>query len=255
MDKIAFELGPLSIHWYGILMAVGFLAGLWTASRRSVRDGLQPEQVLDLGPWLILGAIIGARSLYVISYWNEFADKPWTEVLMVHHGGLVFYGGFLGATVAGVLYVQIKKLPIWKVADAVAPSISLGYVFGRMGCLLNGCCFGRACELPWAIHYPDTHSTRGLGVHPTQVYDSLLNLGLYLGLVWLYRRKKFDGQVFAAYVVCYAVVRAIVEVFRGDYPRYYLGGLVTPAQLLSAAILIAGLILFWKLPRRSPAGQ
>ena len=124
-------------------------------------------------------------------------------------------------------------------------------MFGRIGCLLNGCCFGRECSLPWAIHFPPDHSTGGAPVHPTQIYDSLLNLGLYALLEALYRRKKFDGQVFATYLMCYAVTRSFVEVFRGDYSEVHRHAGLTPAQLLSVAIFAAGLILFALLRRRT----
>src|SRR6185295_4209770 len=135
---------------------------------------------------------------------------------------------------------------------ALAPSIALGYVFGRFGCLMNGCCYGCPTDLPWAIHFPPDHATNGVGVHPTQIYDSFLNAGLYAGLAWLYRHKRFDGQVFAAYLMTYAVLRALVESLRGDYPVYYLGGWATPAQLISVAIFTVGLILYWKLSHPQP---
>src|SRR5260370_20512975 len=162
---------------------------------------------------------------------------------MVHHGGLVYYGGLIGAVLGGLIYLKWKKLPVWKVADILAPSIALGYAFGRIGCLMNGCCYGRQCALPWAIHFPSTHSTYPHGVHPTQLYESGLSLLLYAGLAWLYRRKKFDGQVFAAYLVCYAPLRSFVELFRGDYAptQLYLVHF-TPAQLVSIAILVSGLV-------------
>jgi len=250
VHPIAFNLGPLTIHWYGVLVALAFLFGLWTASRRAPRSGINGERIVDLGPWLILGAILGARTFYVVSYWREeFAGKPVSEIFMIHHGGLVFYGGLAGATLAGIIYIRVRALPLWKVADVLAPSISLGYVFGRIGCLMNGCCYGRACEMPWAIRFPSDHGTHGQPVHPTQIYDSLLNLGLYLVLAWLYRRKKFDGQVFAVYLMCYAVTRSFVEIFRGDYPVEHLYGGLTPAHLLSIGIFAAGGVLFWTLPR------
>ncbi len=239
------------------MVALGFMAGLWTASRRGLREGIASEKILDLGPWLILGAILGARTLYVISYWNEeFAQRP-MEMFMIQKGGLVFYGGLVGSSLACIIYARVKKLPLWKFADVLAPSIALGYVFGRIGCLLNGCCYGRVCTLPWAIRYPNQspvwqqHHNLGLvgmddpsePVHPTQVYESLLNLAFYLGLAWLYRRKKFDGQVFGTYLVGYALLRSFVELFRGDYPQHYLGGWATPAHLISIGIIVAGTIL------------
>jgi phosphatidylglycerol:prolipoprotein diacylglycerol transferase len=250
VHSIAFKIGSFSVHWYGILVAMGFLAGLWTASRRGAKSGISGEKIVDLGPWLIVGAIIGARTLYVMSYWREqFAANPFPEIFMVQHGGLVFYGGLIGATLAGIIYIRLKKLPMWKVADIMAPSIALGYVFGRIGCLMNGCCYGRACQFPWAITFPPDHEMAGIPVHPTQIYDSLLNLGFYLFLAWLFRHKKFDGQVFAAYLIGYALLRSFVEYFRGDYPVHYLGGWATPAQLISMGIVTGGLLLLFLLPR------
>jgi len=272
VHPIAFHLGPLPVHWYGVMVALAFLAGLWTASRRALRENIAPERIIDLGPWLIVGAIVGARILYVITFWREeFAGKPFVETIMVWRGGLVYYGGLMGASLGFILYARIKNLPLWKGADILAPSIALGYVFGRIGCLMNGCCYGRVCELPWAIQFPNQSNAwhqqlsqglvgpndRSLPVHPTQVYESLLNLALYAGLAWLYRRKKFDGQIFATYLVCYAVLRSFVEMFRGDYPEYqrHLGGWVTPAHLVSVAILAAGVVLFRVLPRAMPKPQ
>jgi phosphatidylglycerol:prolipoprotein diacylglycerol transferase len=255
VHKIALQFGSFTVTWYGVFVASGFLAGLWTASRRGLREGVKPEVIIDLGPWLLIGAIVGARTLYVISYWREsFAGKPIWEIFMVHHGGLVYYGGLIGASLGCVFYARRKKLSLWKLADIIAPSIALGYVFGRFGCLMNGCCYGHACSLPWAITFPEGHDTHPIGelaipVHPTQIYDSLLNLGLYAGLAWLYRRKKFDGQIFAAYLVGYAVLRTFVEFFRGDYAVHYLGGWATPAQLVSIGIVLAGVVLLWRLPR------
>ena len=267
MHPIAFNLGRLPIHWYGVMMALAFVAGLWTASRRGMREGVPAETTIDVGPWLIIGAIIGARTFYVFTFWREeFAGKPLWEIIAVWQGGLVYYGGLVGASAGYILYTRRKKLPLWKGADILAPSIALGYVFGRIGCLFNGCCYGRVCDVPWGIHFPigspafkqqsyegllepDAH--KSLGVHPTQLYESLLSLGLYLALAWLYRRKKFDGQVFATYLVSYAVLRSFVEMFRGDYPQNqrFVGGWLTPAHLVSVVILIAGLLLFLILPR------
>ncbi|HLH56390.1 MAG TPA: prolipoprotein diacylglyceryl transferase [Verrucomicrobiae bacterium] len=253
MHPIALQVGSLTITWYGVMVATAFLVGLWNASRRAPTSGIIPEKVLDLGPWLIVGTVIGARALYVISYWHEqFAGQPLVEIFKVWRGGLVYYGGLIGATSAGILYAKSKRLPLWRLGDVVAPSIALGSVFGRIGCLLNGCCYGRECDLPWAIHFPYGHQTYPHGVHPTEVYDSLLNFILYLFLAWLYRRKKFDGEIFASYLIGYAVFRSFVEMYRGDYPQHYLGGWATPAQLVSMGIFVAGVILWLLLARFKP---
>lgn len=241
------------------MLALGFLAGLWTAGRRAPLGGIAGEKVADAGLWLILGAIVGARTLYVISYWDRlfedplFPRAPWTEVFMVQRGGLVYYGGLIGASLACIAYARRRKLPLWRLADIFAPSIALGYVFGRIGCLMNGCCYGRACRLPWAIRFPEGNPLNPptFPVHPTQIYDSLLSLGFYFGLAWLYRRKRFDGQVFATYLMGYALLRSFVETFRGDYPDAHLHGGLTPAHWVSIGIFAAGAVLFSSLRPRA----
>jgi phosphatidylglycerol:prolipoprotein diacylglycerol transferase len=272
VHPIAFQLGPITIHWYGVMIALAFLAGLWTATRRARRENISAEKIADVTLWLMVGAIAGARFVYVTTYWREeFASQPFREVFMIQHGGLVFYGGFIGAAIAGFIYIRWKKMPLWKTVDVLAPSVALGSVFGRIGCLLNGCCYGRPTDLPWAIQFPNGSSAwsqqfqerlmfhgRLVGannpsfpVHPTEIYDALLNFGLYLFLAWLFRRKKFDGQIFSTYLLCYAVTRSLVEYFRGDYSNlhYHLG--LTPAQWISVPIFVAGLALAVVLSRRT----
>ena len=262
MHPIAIYLGHYPVHWYGIFVAAGFLIGLWTASRRGLASAIPAETVMDFAPWLMIGVIAGARILHVISYWREeFADKPLTEIFMVQHGGLVFYGGFFGAVIATLIYTRRKKIPLFKFADVLAPSISLGHAFGRIGCLMTGCCFGKECQQSWAIHFPVGHETHPSGslalpVHPTQIYESLLNFGLYFFLAWLYRRKKFDGQIIAVYLLAYALLRSFVEMFRADYKlsEYFFNGLISPGQFVSIGIFGAGAILFAvKFPKRKTA--
>ena len=235
------------------MIALAFLAGLWTATLRARREKIPGEKIADVTLWLMIGGVVGARVAYVTTYWREeFADQPFSEIFMIQHGGLVYYGGLIGAIVAGAIYIRWKKLPFWKTADIIAPSIALGSVFGRTGCLLNGCCYGRPTNLPWGIRFPADHPTDGVPVHPTEIYDGLLNLGLYFFLAWLFRRKKFDGQIFATYLLCYAVTRSFVEYFRGDYSdlHYHFG--LTPAQWISVPIFAAGLALAAILSRREP---
>jgi phosphatidylglycerol:prolipoprotein diacylglycerol transferase len=257
VHPIAFQLGPITIHWYGVMIALAFLAGLWTATRRARRENIPAEKIADVTLWLMVGGIIGARFVYVTTYWREdFASQPFSEVFMIQHGGLVYYGGFIGAAATGIIYILWGKMPLWKTLDVLTPSVALGSVFGRVGCLLNGCCYGRPTDVSWAITFtnPQARDLSGtplnVPLHPTEIYDALLNFGLYLFLAWLFRRKKFDGQVFATYLLCYAVTRSIVEYFRGDYTglHYHLG--LTPAQWISVPIFVAGLALAAVLSRR-----
>jgi phosphatidylglycerol:prolipoprotein diacylglycerol transferase len=250
------------------MIALAFLVGLWTATRRARRANVSGEKVADVTFWLMAGAIVGARAVYVATYWKtEFAHQPLTEIFMIQRGGLVYYGGLIGAILAGSIYIRWKRLPLWKVADVLAPSIALGSVFGRMGCLLNGCCFGRVCHLPWAIRFPNQsipwqyqfqqglvgQNDPSLPVHPTELYDGLLNLVLYFGLAWLFRRRHFEGQVFATYLVGYALFRFVVEYFRGDYPPDHIHAGLTSGQLVSIPMFVVGLLLAMILSRRAGA--
>lgn len=244
MHPIAFQFGSITIHWYGVMIALAFLAGLWTATRRARRENISGETIADVVLWIMVGAILGARIVYVATYWkDEFAGQPLSEIFMIQHGGLVYYGGLIGATIAGFIYIRWKKLPLWKTADVLAPSIALGNAIGRIGCFLNGCCYGRACSLPWAIRFPASHPTGGLPVHPTEIYDVLNNFILYLLLAWLFRRKKFDGEVFATYLIGYAIIRTVMEYFRGDYPPDQIHYGLTPGELISIPVFIIGLVL------------
>ena len=246
MDSVAFEFLGFQVYWYGILAAAGFLLGFRTAATRAPRAGISGDAVMGLAPWIIIGAVLGARLLYVISYWEEdFAGKPFTAVFNMRTG-LVFYGGLIGASLGTIIYCWKNRIHLWRMSDVMAPSIALGHAFGRVGCFMTGCCWGKECDLPWAVHFPADHATGGVGVHPTQLYESGLNLLLYFGLAWLFRRRRFDGQVFAVYLVAYAFLRAFVEMFRGDYQEFYLGGIATPGQTVSILILLAGVVLWWK---------
>jgi len=238
------------------MIAVAFLVGLWTASLRAPRENIPGERIADIVLWLMVGAILGARVVYVTTYWkDEFAGQPFWEIFMIQNGGLVYYGGLIGATVAGFIYIRWKKLPLWKTADVLAPSIALGNFFGRIGCFLNGCCYGHPTHVPWAVQFPNQSyawaqqyqeglvgkNAPSLPVHPTEIYDAVNNFLLYLLLAWLFRRKKFDGQVFATYLIGYAITRTFMEYFRGDYPRDHIHYGLTPGMLVSIPIFIIGL--------------
>jgi phosphatidylglycerol:prolipoprotein diacylglycerol transferase len=256
VHPILFYLGSFPIHSYGVMIALAFVFGLWTATLRGRRANISAEIIADVTLWIMIGTILGARIVYVTTYWkDEFAGQPLSEIFAIWHGGLVYYGGLIGASLAGIIYLRWKKLPLWKIADVLAPSIALGSVFGRIGCLLNGCCYGRACSLPWAISFPADNPLHPptYPVHPTEIYDALLNFALYLFLAWLFRRRKFDGQIFATYLICYAITRSFVEYFRGDYngAHHHFG--LTPGQLVSVPIFIIGLALAAILSRRTSA--
>ena len=251
MHPIAIKLGPIAIHWYGVLVAAGFLAGLWTASIHGRTIGIKTEVIMDFGIWMIVGGIVGARTFYVISNWEEFSSNL-LEIVRVDHGGLVFYGGFLFAALAAIWFVRRNKLNFWQLADACAPSVALGHAFGRLGCFMNGCCYGKACSLPWAVRFPLDHETHGMPVHPTQIYESIGNLVIFAGLWLFYPKRKFDGQVFWLYVFVYALLRFTDEFFRGDYTEYFFGNRLAPGQMMAVLMAAAAAVFLWRMPRKRP---
>lgn len=248
MHPIAFHIGSFAIHWYGILIAIGFLLGFWTACRRCLHDNLPGEMVADLIPWIVVSALVGSRLLFIWQYSEEFRDTSLVDLINIRNGGLVFHGGLVAAALTVLLYVRWHKLPLWRLADALAPSIALGHAFGRLGCFMNGCCFGTACDLPWAVHFPEDHYSNGIGVHPTQFYESGLNLLLYGALAWQYRRRQFPGQTFALYLIAYGLLRGAIEFLRGDYVVRYFGWM-TVGQVVSLVVVGIG-IAFWVTLRR-----
>ena len=245
IDLGAWTIGPIPIRMYGLMIGIGFLLGIYLAARRAKKEGLNPDLILDLGVYLLLAAIVGSRILYVVTAWQEFARTP-LEMFAIWKGGLVFYGGVLGAVPVGIWYVKRHHLPVWQTADIIAPYAALGHAFGRLGCFFAGCCYGAPCSGPLCITFNDPHSLAPLGVplFPTQLTESGGEF-LIFGLLLLLRRyKKFDGQLFGFYLVFYAILRFTIEFFRGDTVRgVYFNGLISTSQIIALGIAAVTVIL------------
>ena len=172
MHPVLLQIGSLKIYSYGVFVAIGFLAALWVSGREIARQGLDREKFLDMGFWVVLSAIAGARIFHVLVYWRQYAEAP-GEILKLWNGGLVFYGGFIAATAACVVFLRRNRMPFLPVADASSIGIVLGLAFGRLGCTSAGCCFGKPTTLPWAITFTDPACLAPLHVplHPTQIYE------------------------------------------------------------------------------------
>ncbi len=250
MYPIIVEIGDFAIRGYGLMVATGFLAGIWIASKEAKRLGENSERIADMAFYMVVAAILGSRVLHVMIEWRYFSENPF-EIIKLWEGGLVFYGGFLGALLAGTLYIWKHKLPFWRTADIFAVGIPLGHAFGRMGCFLAGCCFGLATDLPWAVEFTNPQSLAPLyeHLHPTQLYSSLSNLSIFAIIFFMRKKKRFEGQLALTYVVLYSITRSIIEFFRGDDRGTLYAGNVSTSQTIAlflAAAAVFAMVHLWK---------
>ena len=180
MFPVLLKIGPISIFTYGSFIAVGFLAGIFLAIKEAKRLGEDHEKIMDLCFYILVAAILGSRLFYVATSPEMFLRNP-VEILKIWNGGLVFYGGFIAALVTGVIFLKVKNIPVWKTADIMAASVALAHFFGRIGCFFAGCCYGKHCDLPWAVtfNHPDSLAPTGIPLHPTQLYEALGNLAIF----------------------------------------------------------------------------
>ncbi|MCK9419775.1 MAG: prolipoprotein diacylglyceryl transferase [Nitrospirae bacterium] len=245
----SWTLGPIPIRMYGLMIGIGFLLAVLLASRRARKEGINPDRIMDMGVYLLIAAIVGSRALYVLTTLREFTANP-LDAFAIWKGGLVFYGGLIAAVPVGIWYVRKHKLPVWKIADIVAPYIALGHAFGRLGCFFAGCCYGSLCSGPVCITFHDSHSLAPLGVSlfPTQLMESGGEFLIFGILMVLWRHRKFDGQLFWLYPLFYSVLRFIMEFFRGDADRgLYFGGVVSTSQIIAVFLFGFSLFMLWKL--------
>lgn len=217
-------LGPLTIYTYGVLLAAAYLGGLQLAMVRARRRGLDQTRVLDLGIYIIISALIGAKLLLLITDFGSFVDNPRALLDLARSGG-VFYGGLILAVIVALWYIRRIGLPLWTTCDVFAPGIALGHVVGRFGCFFAGCCYGKPATVPWAITFTNPAAAANVGtplnvpLHPTQLYEAGAEaLILILLLVTESLGKRFAGRTFWLYMLLYAISRFIIEMFRGD-PR------------------------------------
>ena len=255
MYPVLLKIGPLTLHTYGFLLAVGCLAGMAVAFKEAARKGLDPEKVLDLCFYCLIAGIISARLFFVAFNW-EFFSGDLVEIFRVWRGGLVFYGGFLGAALVYFWFVRRHRMPVWKTADLFALGVPLGHFFGRLGCFSAGCCYGKVCDLPWAVTFPNNGGLAPYGnpLHPTQLYEAAGLLILFAFLYFFLRKRtRFDGMLFSSYLFLYATMRFFIEFLRGDERGSYFLGVLSPSQTVAAGAVMAAVVLFFILRKRAKA--
>lgn len=253
MYPIIIKIGPLTVYTYGMFVAAGFLLGVALAVREARRQGMPYERVADLGFYILLGAIVGSRLLYVMLNAGYFISRP-LDIFKIWQGGLVFYGGLAAAVALAVWHMRRHSLPVWKTTDLFAPSLAVGHAIGRLGCFSAGCCYGRPAEgLPWAVTFtnPESLAAKGIPLHPTQIYESIGEFAIFLFLMSFKQRKAFDGQLILIYGMAYPVLRFIVEFWRGDEARGMVMPWMSVSQAVSIALFAATLVVYIRLSRRA----
>lgn len=255
-----------TLHTFGVLLALAYLAAFWWLMREAKREGLDVDAIASLGFWAIAGALVGAKVLMVVRDWPDYAAAPgeiFSRSVLQSAGD--FYGGFIGALIASAIFFRRHRaLPVWRVADLCGPAIALGQAIGRIGCLMAGDDYGRPASVPWAVTFTDPDAAQiggaplGVPLHPVQLYESIVCLLLFGLLVRLARRKQFDGEVILAYTALYAAARFVLEFYRGDADRgFVFGGLLSTSQFIAAVLGPIAVVLWIRLrgSRRGPAAR
>jgi phosphatidylglycerol:prolipoprotein diacylglycerol transferase len=255
MHPILFHIGDWPVYSYGVLLALAYLVALQLAVVRARRRGIDGAKIMDLGIYLIIAALVGAKLMLVLVDFRYFWAQP-RELLSLVRAGGVFYGGLLAALGVAILLVRRYQLSIWLTADLFAPGIALGHVVGRLGCLLAGCCYGTPTDVPWAITFTNPLASVNVGtplgvpLHPTQLYDAGAELLILVLLLATEKRGRyFQGRTFWLYMLLYGVSRFIVEFFRGDDRGIILG--VSTSQFVSILVVPIAIAMLIRLRARA----
>jgi phosphatidylglycerol:prolipoprotein diacylglycerol transferase len=255
-NLLGLHVGPtITLHTYGLLLAIAFIAGLWVASREAKRQGLDAGRVTDMAIWVLIAGLIGAKVLLVLVDFHYYQRSP-RELWSIFQSGGVFYGGLIGGALVAWWYSRRHGLGGWSTADALAPGVVLGQAIGRLGCFAAGCCWGKPTSLPWAVTFTDVYASRAVGtpmdtpLHPSQLYESAAAFLIFAFLLWLLPRRRFHGQVTLAYVALYSAVRFGLEFLRGDPERgSWFGGALSTSQVIAIVLLLGTAVLLPRLRR------
>jgi phosphatidylglycerol---prolipoprotein diacylglyceryl transferase len=253
-----FQFHGIALHSYGLLLAIAFLIGIQLFLKRGVERGLPEDKLSTLALLLLVLSIVGGRGLYVLTHWSDY-QKDVAGVFRIWEGGLMLYGGYFLAIAGGIVYVRKHQIPVWRVGDAAAPSMALGIGLGRIGCFLNGCCFGLPSKLPWAVTFPPGSYSNFVfpnePLQPSQLYLAAAGIGLFVLLLALDRKPHFDGWLFWTYIALDAICRFAIDFTRYYDATSYLGRIGPLAfnvnQVFSAFLVLAAVVMIRRL-RHAP---
>ncbi|MFH1147900.1 MAG: prolipoprotein diacylglyceryl transferase [Pseudomonadota bacterium] len=253
MHPILFRIGGLTVHTYGLFVAIGFLMGMALAVRESRRLGIDPEKTANLFFWIVISAIAGSRLLYIIVEFRSFVSAP-LETVKIWKGGLVFYGGLILAVIVAVFYIRRNGMPLWRTMDILVPSLAIGQVFGRTGCFFAGCCYGRPANGRFAVTFtnPDSLAPLYIPLHPVQLYEAAAVFVIFLVLWTVRRAKRFEGRLVWIYLTLYSGARFLIENYRGDPRGRVLGNVFSTGQFISLVLILAGVLGYIYSQRRRP---
>ena len=250
MKNELLKIGPFTVYGYGLMIAVGILAAYFTGERRAKKRGLPYEYVFNLVVWCVLGGFLGAKILYWITEWKSIVANPGFLGDTLTDGFVVF-GGIIGGILTAYVYCRIKNLDFLRFFDTLMPSVALAQGFGRIGCLLAGCCYGKETNSAFSITFHDSgFAPNGVALIPTQIYSSILDFLHFFLLLYIARHKKAEGEVAACYLIFYSVGRFILEFFRGDLERGSIGVLST-SQFISIFTGVAGMVMLGVIKKRA----
>ncbi len=245
MYPILFKIGPFTVYAYGTLVALGFLTAIYIAKKNAIKENISPDKILDLGFIILISGIIGARLFYVITEIKDYIYNP-LDIFKVWEGGLVYYGGFIAGFIAALWYLKKNKLPVWVIADIVAAPIAIGQTYGRIGCFLNGCCYGKYSKNFGVIFHSLQDNFPRI---PTQLLEAILTFTIFIILVLFkkYKKLKFAGQIFWIYVLLYSGGRFILEFLRDDDRGPILFSIFSVSQFISICLVVVSAAYLLKI--------
>jgi phosphatidylglycerol:prolipoprotein diacylglycerol transferase len=246
-----FKIGPFTLHSYGLFLALGFLAGMRMSMYYAKREKMEPSQVTDLILYIFVAGLIGAKLLHLAIDFDYYR-QDWSRLLAIYQVGGVFYGGLIAALLTSFWFIRKRKLDTWRTIDLLVMGVATGQIFGRIGCFLAGCCWGKECYpgFPLAVIFSRPEAADQVGtplnvpLHPTQLYEAIPMIGVVLILMYSYNHRKFTGQQLCVYLLLYSVLRFTVEIFRGDPRGFLFDGMLSTSQFISLIAFAGGIAIY-----------